>query len=279
MAPITRPHFENPPLIEQAITVAFKAIEGFTLGDFGLFWRHIENEFPTCESQPVLPHSIEKFGTPANQRVGLRLMEAGFLPRCFYKSEDGRELVQVQNNRFTFNWIKVDEAEYPRSDVLVPRFADLYGKFSQFLTEERGYAVPDIVQCELTNVNIVPVGDFGDSLVDAPAAFPLLPPSDLLKGVEVESYSYANHYVIQATDGEPIGRLHAQLEPALSIEDEEQVYKLELTARGRPDSSDLEGALRFLALGRDVINSAFMALTTKDVQTRWGYKNGIRSQK
>lgn len=276
MAPITRPHFANPPLIEQAITVTFKGIEAFTLGDFGLFWRHIVEEFPACESQPVLPQSIEKFGTPASSRIGLRLMEAGFLPRCFYKSEDGRELVQVQQNRFTFNWIKVDSAEYPRSEVLVPRFAELFRKFTHFLAEERSYGIPQIVQCELTNVNIISVDDFGASIADAPNAFRLQPLSDLSKALEIESYSYANHYLIRSPEGEPIGRLHAQLEPVLSIESEEQVYKLELTARGRPDSSDLEGALRFFSLGRDVINCAFMASTTEEIHSRWGYDNGIR---
>lgn len=278
MAPVTRPHFVNPPLIEQAITVAFKRIEGFTLGDFGLFWRRIKGEFPICESQPVLPQPIEKFGTPSSPEIKLRLMEPGFLPRCFYKSDDGRELIQLQNNRFSYNWIRVEDEEYPKSDFLVPRFAKLLTEFMDFMREEYNQELTQIIQCELTNVNIIPVDDFGKRMADASNAFKLYSLADLPPNVEVETYSYANHYVLRDDREEPIGRLHVQLEPVLSIESEEQVYKLELTARGRPDSSDLEGALRFFALGRDAINAAFMASTKKKVHLRWGYENGIRPQ-
>ncbi len=274
---ITRPHFESPPLIEQAITVSFEKSDEFSLGDFGLFWREIQSDLPFSESHPVIDQNLERFENPEIQSPGIRLLESGFLPRCFYKSEDGRELVQVQNDRFTYNWIRVDEDEYPRSEVLVPRFADLFTRFSRFLVEGRCYDPPKIIQCELTNVNIIPVSDFGGTFADAPKAFSLGVLRNLTKSVRIESFSYFNHYLLQRDDGTPFGRLHIQLVPSLAIDDEQPVYKLQLTARGKPDSSDLEGALRFFVMARDAINSAFMASTTKAAQDRWGYQDGLRA--
>lgn len=277
LAAVTRPHFTKPPLIEQAITVAFQKIEEFSLGDFGLFWTLIEDQLPFCESHPLIEQTIERFDQPENRVRAIRLIEQGFLPRCFYKSADGRELVQVQNDRFTYNWIKADQNEYPRSEVLLPRFAQLFETFIRFIVDDRCYTPPDIVQCELTNVNIVPVKELGNSFADAPAAFNLPPFGEMAKIVQIESFSYANNYVLHSDDA-PVGRLHTHLAPLLSVEEEEPVYKLELTARGRPDSSNLQGALKFFDMARDAINSAFMASTTRDAQRRWGYQDGLRSQ-
>jgi hypothetical protein len=161
--------------------------------------------------------------------------------------------------------------------VLLPRFAELYRKFAQFLVDKRGYEVPRITQCELINVNIIPVAEFGGSFSAAPRAVRLVDIPQVADHLEIESYSYANRFLIINSAGQPIGRLHAHLSPVLSVEDERPAYKLELTARGKPDSSNLDAALAFFGLGRDAINSVFMASTTEAAQTHWGYQHGLRA--
>ena len=49
MTPI-RPEFDDPPVIEQAITLMFEPIEGFNIGDIGRFWDRVRPDFPVCQA-------------------------------------------------------------------------------------------------------------------------------------------------------------------------------------------------------------------------------------
>jgi hypothetical protein len=52
------------------------------------------------------------------------------------------------------------------------------------------------------------------------------------------------------------------------------VLVLEFTARGKPLSTDLKGALQFMDRGRDWIHKAFQALTSRDAQRElWGLRD------
>ena len=60
--PIVHPKFSEPPLVEQAIVVAFDAVQGFDLSDYGLFWNEIRAEFPQTETASRLETAVEKLG-------------------------------------------------------------------------------------------------------------------------------------------------------------------------------------------------------------------------
>ncbi|MBX9795763.1 MAG: TIGR04255 family protein [Sphingomonas sp.] len=273
MKPI-HPKFGNPPLFEQAIAVVFDAIPTFSLGDFGKFWSRIDDEFDTCEARPIVDPRFEAFDQPPHLGFEMRLVPAESLPRCFYRHKDKSELVQLQADRFGFNWLKRAERKYPHFELTVSRFFDLYDKFDAFCSE-RGFATPAVRQCEITNVNIVPVANAGE--VDrARETFAHLPELSTHSFLSPETISYSTQHQIMSEDGRPVGRLYQIFSPAVLTDTNERAYRLELTARGAPQGEGSAGVKSFFELARTAINGAFLAATTEAAQRTWGYIDGNR---
>jgi uncharacterized protein (TIGR04255 family) len=268
-----RPKFDRPPVVEQAITVVFDELAGFGVGDFGLFWSLIREAFPVCEHAPPVETTLEQLpARPVAQDVRILLEHALPLPRCLYRHASDGEVIQVQKDRFTFNWARAGETPYPHSERTVARFVEMFERFSAFVVE-RGMGPVNLTQCEVTNVNIVPVADFGRSFADAPAAFlvPALRPEGEV--LQPETYMQTVQHLI-LNQGRPVGRLHVSLQPVISSADQSLAYKLELTARSGRGPGDLTEALEFFDLARSGINSAFLASTTPLMREKWGLQNG-----
>src|SRR3569623_54630 len=212
MTPI-HPRFDDPPLFEQAMTVMFDSIPQFSVGDFGLFWKQIQDEFDICESHPVIDPRVEAFDRPSNFAFQVQLVPAESLPRCFYRHNDRSELIQLQADRFGFNWLKRGDGKYPHSEATAARFFDLYTRFLAFC-EERGFASPTVRQCEITNVNIVPTSAAGE-VGEARGIFASLPAFEGPEFLSLEVASYSLQHRILGEAGEPLGRLYQTFSPAL----------------------------------------------------------------
>lgn len=148
MAPI-RPKFSNPPLIERAISVAFEPLPSFSLGDYGLFWSEVIEEFPVSEALDPVPVEIEQSAEFRPAQASFQIVPASVLPRAGFRNLTG-ELVQVQPNRCGFNWIKTGaDHQYPHSEASLARFFDLLNRFAAFV-DRRNLGSLSFVQCELT---------------------------------------------------------------------------------------------------------------------------------
>jgi uncharacterized protein (TIGR04255 family) len=74
-------------------------------------------------------------------------------------SEDKHRLVQVQSDRFVYNWRKVEgQGRYPRLNDVLPEFWDRCQVF-QTLLADRGLPPLSLNQCELSYFNIIDVQD------------------------------------------------------------------------------------------------------------------------
>ena len=80
--------------------------------------------------------------------------------------------------------------------------------------------------------------------------------------------------IIKDKDGQFIGRLHIDIEPAVSTVNEEPIFVLTLTARGQPLGEGLTGVMEFMDLGRKCIVKTFQAVTSHSMHNIWGYNNG-----
>ena len=268
MTPV-RPNFKQPPLVEQVITLIFEEFAQFSVGDYGLFWERIRSDFPTCTTQSPLEPLIESFGDFSPAGVKFRLVGHDVLPRCIYRSSDGGELIQLQRDRFTFNWCYVEGSTYPHFEATLCRYRELLHKFSEFV-ESRGWGPPVVRQCEVTNVNIVEVKQFGSSFAEAHNAFRLPELTALMKGMRQENSTILTQFSIIDEDGNgrPVGRLHTNLAPARSEESGELAWRFELTARSVPLSQQID-VDSFFAIARSAINSAFIASTTQFAHKIW----------
>jgi hypothetical protein len=59
------------------------------------------------------------------------------------------------------------------------------------------------------------------------------------------------------------------LKPAIRNEDGVEILQLTLTARGKPDGSDLESVLNWLDVGRQWVVRGFTDFTSEQMHTLW----------
>lgn len=245
----------------------------FSLGDYGLFWSEILAEFPVSEVMDPVPVDIEQFGRFQPAQTKLEIMPADSLPRAAFRNAEAGELIQVQPDRFGFNWIKTGgDHEYPHSEATLDRFFQLFELFSYYISK-RGLGDISIIQCELTNVNIIPVSDVGQSFADIATVLKLAPLSVNFAQLQLENQLVGSKYLILDHKGEPIGRVHALGQPSLRIPDKEEVYRLDISARGAPLSPDIEGVRQFFDQAVSAVNGVFLASVTSAGRQFWGEHN------
>lgn len=264
-----RPNFERPPLVEQAISAIFDPIERFSIVDYGLFWSEIKNEFPEISSSEPTVEQTELFGEVAQPDRTLRFLDSPPMPRAMFRDVQGGELVQLQADRFGFNWTQVNGQHYPHFEPVMARFESLFAAFAAYV-ERRQIGKIAIRQCELTNLNIIPVREFGVGYEDITQALNV-DPLDLGIGfLKAETFSRTRQHRIVADNGEPIGRLHTEINPVISTQDGSKAFRLELTARSRPGLGSIEAMKEFFPIARDAINGAFCATVTQRMRHHWG---------
>lgn len=273
MTPI-RPKFSNPPLIERAISVVFEPLSGFSIGDYGLFWSELLDQFPTAEAMDPVAAEPERYDGFRPVQVNLQLVTAAMLPRAAFRNESTGELVQVQSDRFGFNWIKTSaDHRYPHSEATIERFFELLARFEAYV-RRRELGDVMITQCELTNVNVVPVSDVGVSFADMATVLKLAPLEYDCTNIRLENQLVGSKHLMLDESGQPIGRVHTLGQPSLRVPNNEEAYRLDISARGAPIGNGAEGARKFFEAAVSAVNAVFLASTTKAGRRFWGESDG-----
>lgn len=268
-----RPDFDDPPVIEVVLSVQFEPLSLFATAQFGRLWEYYRDEFPKTEDKPALQQVIERFGV----RPPSFSIELGIEPRplrCWFKQKDETELIQVQQDRFVFNWKRgPSDVSYPRYEYVRDRFINLFNLFQSFLKEnELGKVVPN--QIEITYVNHLLPGHEWSRHGQFERIFSVWSGHYSEPWTEPEDTTFSCRYLITNKDDKPIGRLHVSAEPRIRLEDNAPIVNLELTARGAPEKEDLDGILSFLNLGREYIVRGFAAITTPEMHQLWRRNDG-----
>ena len=262
------PDFERPPVNEVICGVTFKSLGQFLAPHIGQFWETIRGEFPKCREQMILRPVIEQFDP---QAVGqLEFAEFPSIPRVWFLTDDETHLIQLQRDRFLYNWKQVkSEDQYPRFPIVMGGFETMLTKFEEFLrTNDLGNIEP--TQFELSYVNHIAKGDGWTELQDVGHVFPdfswrrtsrFLPPPE------------GANWHTTFTFPDKTGRLHSQIQHATRVSDEREILVFNLTARGI-GASVLRPAMReWFEQAREWIVRGFADLTDENVQKSvWGRK-------
>lgn len=273
--PGNTPSYNKPPVVELALSLQFKALADWKLVDFGLFFSLLKDHYPNTEMKAPISQQIERFDvTPGNQ-VTLQLVSAPEMPRCWYTNDTGSELIQVQNDRFIFNWRKKsDSDDYPSFEAVFKKFREYFGIFKKFVADQDlGDLIPN--QCEVTYINII---GFSDTIRDFGFVDEVLTTwhntysYDFLTRPEMTTFAWK--YLMSDDGGAPFGRLHVNVEPKMHDLTQERVLQMSLTARGGPLESTLRGAEEFFEHGHQHIVHAFTALTTENMHKMWERTDG-----
>jgi uncharacterized protein (TIGR04255 family) len=155
------PEFENPPVSEVALSVAFSPLPQWQSPHAGLYWGRIRSRYPHTEVHPPIPSQIEQFGDQFWQTpmVSFQIAEAD-IARTWFLAEPKTHIIQVQRDRFITNWRKVEGTEtYPRYLKEVrPRFVKEWNEFKEFAAEQNVGEI-SVQQCEITYINDIIQGE------------------------------------------------------------------------------------------------------------------------
>jgi uncharacterized protein (TIGR04255 family) len=261
--PAGLPDFDNPPLVEVALSIQFDALSVIEFIGLDPALTELRRRYPKVEQHPPLPPAFEIFGVPAGPPfMQLQVSSMPALPRLWFVNDAGTEVLQVQTDRFIHNWRKVgEESEYPRYERIRRTFLSEFLRLGRVIEKRVDRAVTPN-QCEITYVNHFPPEDAAEALefFRMPGQFP---------GGSMEDATMQIRFVLPGAEGHPVGRLIMQAGPALTWAGE-RVFQFMLTVRGRPSTADLSGAREFMDMGRAAIVNSFAALTTDRMHKAWG---------
>lgn len=268
MASTQLPEFDDPPVVETALSVEFAPLEKWSVPHFGLYWQRIQDRFPTFEVQPPIASQVEDLNT-VFQKVDMLNVHSGLPPsRCWFIDATDSTLIQVQNNRFISNWRKRGEP-YPRYENLIRRqFEEEWSRFVDFLAENDLGEV-EVLQCEVTYVNHIEIGRGWESVADFPDVFSAwcgISGGKFLPEPEIVNFDTAYRMP------EKMGRLRMALKRAIRSSDGKEVIQFTVTARGRPLSSSTDAILSWLDTGRDWVVRGFTDATSDKMHRLWGRK-------
>lgn len=124
------PHYKQPPIIEVACGLTFDPLESLLVPHYGMFWERIKKDFPDCEHAPhlgELPPAMTSTEFP--------------LPRVWFINSADDNVIQLQRDRFFFNWRRSAPVEkYPRYEFVIKSFREYLTEFSRFLSDQIGRA-------------------------------------------------------------------------------------------------------------------------------------------
>jgi uncharacterized protein (TIGR04255 family) len=257
MAENKLPSFARPPVVEVVLGVNFAQHQRkLGIPHFGLYWNQVRNDLKNVAVQP--PISIASEEMEPGSTV-LQFSNEVEVPRCWFKSDDGQNIVQIQQDWFLFNWCQVEPAkEYPRySKHVRPGFELRWKQFREFL-KSADLSSPTALQCEVTYVNRIMKGQGWDSFADVHNVTNLLA-------------SQASHWLPRPDSGRcsfkyslPTGNL------TITIQLVAEAIVMQVTARSKPAGSADDDILACLDEAHQWVVKAFADITTEQMHAVWG---------
>ncbi|MGB7414719.1 MAG: TIGR04255 family protein [Thermosynechococcaceae cyanobacterium] len=259
----TLPIYEKPPITEVACSILFPQIVNMRSPHIGLLWQRFQAEYPICEDVAPITSRLEVFGSQKGE-AKLELSNLPPLPRVWFISEDNTRLVQVQRDRFIYNWRKANsDSKYPRYSYLIQSFQSHLEEFDSFLRDANLEPVQPI-QYELTYVNQIPQGESWSTFEDIGKFFPDIHWKTSSSRFLEKPQSISWSTVFELPD--KVGRLYASVKPGHS--DEKLVISFELTVRGIGNYKSKDQLQDWFDIAHESIVCSFADLTHEEVQVK-----------
>ncbi|WLQ12096.1 TIGR04255 family protein [Hahella aquimaris] len=253
----------TPPLVETSFSLQFSRLESLHTGFRGLLWSEYRQDFPIVKRHHELSHEIEKFGIIQRDTPQLRFNTDVPNPRLYFISHKSDKVIQLQQDRFIFNWLKKGNSEYPRFPKLKEEYLEHYTNFTKFLKRE-SLGEPEIDQVELTYVNHIDA----DGLSAQEVFVGIVEKHTKIESLELESFALNLKHII-SHNGEHIGRIYTTISTAQKESSCDTYYYLKFVARANPLGSSLSDVLLTMDLLSSTINHSFKAMIRDDLLEKW----------
>lgn len=256
------PEFDQPPLVEVALTAGFPPQLGLRQAHLGVIWAAFRDEYPIVQDHPPL----DPMTVPSGPGFTINITSAPPLHRSWFLSPGGDKLIQIQADRFVANWRITPDRDYPRFRELFPAFADAYGEFVAAVAD---VDLPhgDVAATEVVYVNWIDA--------EAPSAF-YRPAAEWVHEDPEPHIVQTDHRSLLTVDvahqGVHEGEVQAQLTQAPAPAGHRHAGKpgwiLQLTHRSFIDPTSELPATAYWH-GRNAIVRTFTALTTPHFHQTW----------
>jgi len=260
------PDYENPPVVEVVCSVQFEPLEKLRTPHIGLIWQRYRADYPNFEEKPEIAHHVElpeEVAAPKRQ-FQVQMLQTPPVPRVFFVHRDDTRVIQLQQDRFIYNWRKRGpDDDYPRYAAVFGSFLENWDTFLDIVSTE-GLGEPAVDQYEMTYVNHIWQGEGWNTVGDMARVFPDLSwrPLDTRFLPSPASMSYRTTFPLPQGKG----RLHLAVSTGASPEDQRRLLSMELTARGFPGSTEKEAMRDWFALAHEWIVRGFADLTSDKIQ-------------
>jgi uncharacterized protein (TIGR04255 family) len=254
--PTPLPAYDKPPVIEVVCGIEFNALEKFKAPYLGLFWHQLRDRFTTCEHAPPLG----AFTLPKDD-IGIQFPP---LPRVWLINELQNKLIQLQNDRFLFNWRRMTPDEpYPHYDEIIQEFRENLRLFQDFVQTESLGSI-SLIENELSYINHIPIGDGWNSLSEIGEIFPDLSWSQNEERFlpKPENWNWRTAFKLPNDRGQLLIRLHS----ASRKVDQAKLLILEVKAKGLIESNVGDSTWEWFNIAHEWIVRGFTDLTGSDIQ-------------
>lgn len=249
----SRISFDDPPIKEVALGRTFLPREDFLIPYYGAFWAQLRDRFPKAEhADPIVDPSSEIFNN------GM------FLPRVWLISEDSTRLVQLQQNRFHYNWRQTDEKKtYIRYPAIQRECLDIWQRFEKFVLETTGQPLQPL-NAELTYTNFIEVAGVSSAFEIA---------EETLRDASWASQNrflsapkaFTHNYTFDLPDKN--GTLQVTAVAAKRKDSKSEALKLELTVKGKCQND--KSFEDWSSEAHDFLVQAFKDLTKPSMHQQW----------
>jgi uncharacterized protein (TIGR04255 family) len=271
-----RPKFDQPPVVETALSVQFGHLPGYSTAHAGWFWKEYlekleepSRKWSQAADAPRIEDQFERFGAediwipPFN----MRLMNVAQSQRSQFIRSDGERMIQLQDSRFILNWRKQSpSSQYPSYELLLPEFRSMLRAFEAF-SVEAGFGSPAYNQWEIVYVDQIKKGDMWESARDLGKIFP---------GLSIPPVS--NRWIVPTGDetvsgdwrfslAEKRGRMYISMRQLRLLPSNEEILNLTCTARGAVTAT--ETWEQGFEIGHEVLGETFFAITSPEAHAHW----------
>ena len=268
-------NFKSPPVWELGISVGLPAPGWFNPYDIRQIHDLFRRRFAVAERQPsfVAFQPFPVHATAVSPRPVIQFEQSPDLNRWWFVSEDGSDLVQVQETFIARNWRRLvpppaASAPYPGFDAIFGDFRDIVATAGQW-SASRGESFPEPVVCELLYENLIPTtaGD-GTKLRASEIIVPLnFDPPIFAGGMTLSWFEFVNP---EQKEGPFTLQVTIQFVGVPSPDGSGIMSVIKLSFAARSPCSTWSGAFDFIEAAHQRLRQRLVDLTTDTVRATWG---------
>ena len=261
--------FARPPVEEVVLSVLFNPLDRLLAPRLGEIWQEFKRDgFVHIEERPPVVPALEM---PVSvQGAQLHFSNVPDLARIWFIHETDTEIIQVQRDRFTFNWRKTEpHPVYPGFTAICEKFEDFYSRFGKVIKNMQiGEVTP--LQYELTYIDQLRPRDGWETLDDIGKIYNLFSHSSQTQSFwfGMEAVNFQSSFPLADLHG----WLHVSMGNRIKMPEQTQTLQTDFTVRGFPENAE-DTVITWFKSARGHIRAKFVSMFSDHIQTRvWGRK-------